>query len=95
MNERKLTMRSKITVRWTSNPADMGYGGTPSLWEKLPGEVMSLRRALGFSDELGKRIGPNVFKRIQYSNKGRFVSLDEIREVVTDKEYELYIRGKL
>lgn len=82
----KLTTRSKITVRYTTNPADMGYDGVPSAWMTEPGEVMSLSKALEFSYELGQRIGQGTNRLISYRNQGREVSLDEIRDVLWDAE---------
>ncbi|MBC7074606.1 hypothetical protein [Halothiobacillus sp.] len=93
MSTKQLTMRSKITVRWTTNPGDMGYDGNPSDWESAPGKTMSLRRAAGFSYELSQLVGQGTFKRIQYSNAGRIVSLDEIKEVIAAQEYALYRRN--
>ena len=83
----KLTTRSKITVRWTTNPADLGYDGNPSDWMDRPGETMSMSNSLGFAYELGQRVGQGAFKKISYQNKGREVSLDEIRAVLDDAEY--------
>lgn len=91
--DKKLTMRSKITVRWTTNPADMGYDGAPSDWKTAPGETMSVRKAASFAYELSQLVGQGTFKLIQYSNGGRVVTLDEINEVIADREYDLYYRN--
>lgn len=82
-----LTTRSKITVRWTTNPADLGYDGNPSDWMDQPGETMSMGKALGFAYELGQRVGQGTYKKISYQNNGREVSIDEIRAVLDDAEY--------
>jgi hypothetical protein len=82
-----LNTRSKITVRWTTNPADMGYDGTPSNWRTSGGETMGLKRALRFKSELHQKIGSGTYGLIQYTNKGRVVTLAEISDVLTDAEY--------
>ena len=82
-----LTTRSKITVRYTTNPADMGYDGTPSNWETAPGQTMGIRSALDFSHSLSQRIGQGVFRRIQYSNNGQLVTVDQMQDVISEAEY--------
>ena len=47
-----LSMRSRITVRWSTNPADFGYDGKPSSWLEDKGETMGMRRAAAFRYEL-------------------------------------------
>lgn len=82
-----LTMRSKITVRWTTNPADMGYDGRPSNWLTAPGETMSIRKAAEFAHALDQRVGQSVYKAIRYSNNGRDVTTSEINDVIGAWEY--------
>lgn len=83
----KLTLRSKITVRWTTAPSDMGYGGNPTKWREMPGETMSIRNAAKFSHELGQRIGQGTYRRIEYSHRGEIIDIAEIHEAVQDAEY--------
>lgn len=78
----KLSIRSKIVVRWTTNPADMGYDGRPSNWMQEAGETMSVRRADEFAYELGQRVGHSTYKRISYQHREREISADEIRTIV-------------
>ena len=73
-----LTNRSRIVVRYTTNPADMGYDGTPSNWETEAGEVMGIRKAADFPQELNDRVGQGIFRRVSYTCKGMPVSHDEI-----------------
>jgi hypothetical protein len=82
-----LTMRSKITIRWTTNPADMGYDGNPSNWLQSPGETMGIRAAARFQSDLNRYIGQGVLRLIEYKNNGRILSLDDIRAVISDAEY--------
>ena len=89
----ELTMRSKITVYWTTNPADLGYDGTPSYgekgaWRNHDGKTMSLRKAAKYPDTLNKLIGQGVYRAICYKNKGREVAYNEIMDVITSREYE-------
>ena len=74
-----LTNRSKIVVRYTTNPADMGYEGRQSDWETEKGEVMGVRRAASFPQELARRVGQGVFRRVSYTCKGQPVSHDDIQ----------------
>ena len=83
----KLTTRSKITVRWTTAPSDMGYGGNPTNWREARGETMSLRKAANFPNELGRRVGEGVYRLIEYYHNGRIVGVGEIRNVLADAEW--------
>lgn len=87
-----LTTRSKITIRYTTTPADMGYDGTPSDWETAPGKTMGIRAALKFPDELAQRIGHGVFRRIKYTNNGLPVTVEEMQNVINDVEYNKRFR---
>lgn len=83
-----LTMRSKIAVRWTTAPSDMGYGGRPTGWREGAGEIMSLRRAANFAHELSNQIGQGTYRLIEYRHKGRVIDLSEIHTVVAKSEYQ-------
>ena len=84
-----LTPHSKITVRYTTNPADMGYDGTPSNWLTAPGETMGVKHASSFSShDIPSRIGHGTFFRIQYRNGERIVKLSEIEDIVIDMNYK-------
>jgi len=93
MEKSKLTMRSKITVYWTTNPADMGYDGTPSYgekgeWKNRDGKTMGINRAANFTSELSKTIGQGTYRAICYKNAGREVSRSEIQDVIIGAEYD-------
>jgi hypothetical protein len=83
-----LTNRSKITVRFTTKPADMGYDGTPSTWQTDSGEVMGIRRAACFPQELNSRIGQGVYRRVSYTCKGVQVQHDDIQMHVACMGYK-------
>ena len=82
-----LTMRSKITVRWTTAPSDLGYGGRPTGWREGRGETMGLRRAANFPYELEREIGPGVHRQIEYRHRGRVIDIGEIRDALLEAEY--------
>ncbi len=82
-----LTMRSKITVRWTTAPSDMGYDGRPTGWREGRGETMSLRRAANFPYELQQKIGQGVYHLIEYRHRGMVIDPHEIHEVLAEAEY--------
>lgn len=82
-----LTTRSKITVRWTTNPADMGYEGRPSDWLTLPGKTLGIRAALDFEHSLSQKIGHGTYRRVRYTHNGTVVTRDQMQAVITDAEY--------
>jgi hypothetical protein len=83
-----LTNRSKITVRYTTNPGDMGYDGTPSTWQTETGEVMGVRRAANFPRELDRRVGQGVYRRVSYTCQGESVSHDDIQMHLACMDYK-------
>jgi hypothetical protein len=85
-----MNIRSRITVRYTTNPADMGYSGTPSNWETLPGETMGIRAALSFSHALTQRVGQGIFRRIRYSHNGLPVTVEQLQDIVDGADYRKY-----
>lgn len=82
-----LTMRSKITVRWTTAPSDMGYDGRPTGWREGRGETMSLRRAANFAHELSQQIGQGTYRLIEYRHRGRVIDPNKIHEAVAEWGY--------
>lgn len=82
-----LNLRSKITVRWTTAPSDMGYGGNPTNWRTAPGETMGLRKAAQFAYALGQQIGQGTYRLIEYSHNGSVIDCGEIHDTIMDAEY--------
>lgn len=82
-----LTMRSKITVRWTTAPSDMGYGGRPTSWRGGRGETMSLRRAANFAHELAQQIGQGTYRLIEYRHRGVVIDLGDIHDALAEAEW--------
>ena len=86
----RLTMRSKIRVYWTTNPADMGYDGQMTLGERgawkgptATYELCSVRRAARFAYELEQRIGQGTYRMISYQHDGAEISRRELEEMVS------------
>jgi hypothetical protein len=88
--QKSITTRSKIAIRWTTNPADMGYDGTPSNWMQSAPEIRSPAGALNFAHDLSQRIGNGTYRLISYQHQGREVTLDQLRAVVETAEYRRY-----
>jgi len=85
----KLTMRSKIRIYWTTNPADMGYDGRPTLgkmgaWKGPNAQytLCSMRAALRFADELDKKVGSGTNKMISYQHDGQEITRSDINDIV-------------
>ena len=89
-----LTLRSKIAVRYTTNPADFGYDGKPSNWLTAKPEVMSVRKAAAFRYALGQKIGQGTYARVEYQHNGRSVSREELDECVFSAEYDKFNKGR-
>ena len=81
-----LNMRSKITIRWTTDPSEIGYGTPTGEWRKHDGAVYSMRGALGFEHDLRQRIGQGVYCSISYQNKGKEIKRAEIEQVIASDE---------
>lgn len=92
---KKLTMRSKITVKWTTNPANMGYDGSPDSWDDIRGETMSIRKARYFPGKLGEKIGTGTYHMIKYFRNGVEISAGDIMDCVNDSDYKKYENGGL
>ena len=91
----KLTMRSKIRVYWTTNPADMGYDGRPTNGRKdgwkgprATYELCSMRKAAGFSYELGQRVGQGTYRAVSYWHDGAEIPLSDIISVIENDDYQ-------
>ena len=79
----KLSSRSKVAIRWTTNPADLGYGGVKSDWKNSTPTYRSPKNALNFRyDYIQKKLGQGVFCAIDYSIKGESISFEELENFV-------------
>jgi hypothetical protein len=78
----KLTNRSKIAIRWTTAPADLGYGGKPTDWLNSSPTMRSPKNAVNFGDELNRKVGQGVFRRINYKLNGEEIDINELIQFV-------------
>jgi len=88
--DKKLNIKSKIAVRWTTNPANLGYEGRATDWKNGHPEIMGMRQAINFPYELSKQIGQGTYKAISYSWNGKEISATDIGEIVNDSDYKKY-----
>ena len=86
-------MKSKITVKWTTNPANMGYDGRPDSWDDIRGEIMSPRQAREFPGKLGETIGQGTYRIVKYFWNGVEISAGDIMDCVNDSDYKKYENG--
>ena len=88
----RLTARSRITMRWTTNPEDMGYGYKPAP-RTLAGVgyrityVGSPRTVLAETRRLQNSVGMGTYIRVEYANRGRIVQAAELNDIVNEAEY--------
>lgn len=90
--EKKLTIRSKILVKCTTNPANMGYDGRPDSWENIRGTFTSPRIALDFNRKISQQIGQGTYLAIKYFWNGNEISLGEIMDIVDAVDFKKWGR---
>jgi hypothetical protein len=92
----KLNRRSRIQVRWSTSPDDMGYGNSPAP-KTLPGRpsyVGSPRTAMEYIARVKQNIGQGTYIRIEYRHGAEIIDRGELADIVTDMEYaRLYCHG--
>lgn len=88
-----LTMRSKIRVYWTTNPADLGYDGLPTNgkhggWKGGDAryDLCSMRAAERFNYKLGQRVGPGTYRAVAYYHDGHEIMLGDIKDVIDEAD---------
>jgi len=81
----RLTMRSKIALRWTTCPADLGYDGCKTSWmTDTPEIVSSPRRVLAAAYNVQKNVGMGTYIAFSFRWRGAEISREEIEESVGD-----------
>lgn len=88
--DKKLNIKSKIAVRWTTNPANLGYKGRSTDWKNGRPEIVGMRQAINYRYELEKQIGQGTYKAIQYSWNGKEITAGDIMDIVNDSDYKKY-----
>lgn len=83
----EITTRSKIAIRYTTNPANMGYDGVATDWQNArPYKVTSPSKALDYLANLRREMG-GTYYAVHLSCGGVEVSRDDLSEVVQHAEY--------
>lgn len=83
-----ITTRSKIAVRHTTNPANLGYDGIPSDWKNGKADVItSPAKALEYARSLKSSLG-GAFHAIDYQCGGVSVTADDLQEAVMFAEFK-------
>lgn len=78
-----ITSKSRISIRYTTDPADLGYGGTPTDWRSSPpAKVTSPRLALAYIAGLRRTLGGADFA-LDLRCRGESVSRDDLLQVVS------------
>lgn len=81
-----ITTRSKVSIRTTTAPADMGYGGTPTNWLEAPADVVtSPAKALEYLSGLRSKFGGADY-RVDLRVNGQPVTRDDLTEAVIAAE---------
>lgn len=76
-----LTSRSKVSIRYTTSPADMGYGGKPTGWrEGKPDIVTSPRKALEWLRDIRQQLG-NQYYIVEIRHASRVIDQYELAVV--------------
>ena len=81
-----ITKRSRIQMRWSTNPEDMGYGRDPSP-ERLPGKpdyIGSPRTVLAEAYRIQQNVGMGTYMRVEFRHGDEVVSRDELRSLTLD-----------
>ena len=92
----KLTTRSRIGVRWTTDPEMMGYGNSPAP-ERLAGKcdyVGSPRSALAYAYNVRQNVGMSTHIRIEFEHRGNIVRRDMLEQVEYEAEWTAEQNGK-
>lgn len=82
----QLSMRHRVVVKWTTNPANFGYDGTKTSWSVE--RPMSLRKAAAMHRKIETEIGEGTYHAIKYFRNGGEITLAEINDVITNADYE-------
>ncbi len=81
-----ITSRSKTAVRYTTAPADMGYGGTPTNWRQAPADVItSPAKALDYVADLKRKLGGADYA-VEFRCGAQVVSTEDLTEAVIASE---------
>ena len=83
-----ITTRSKIAIRYTTNPANLGYGGVPTDWKSAtPDAITSPAKASDFLRDLRSKMG-GTYYAVHLSCNGTEVTREEISELLMWAEFK-------
>lgn len=83
-----ITTRSKIAIRYTTNPANLGYDGVPTDWKRqAPDAVTSPAKVEEFLRDLRSKMG-GTYYAVHLSCGGEDVTKDQIAELLIEADYK-------
>ena len=79
-----LTMRSKIAVRWSTSPNDLGYGHKPAPVRLAgkPDYIGSPRTVLEYLAKVRRNVGEGTYVRVEFSHRRELVEKQRLQEVL-------------
>ena len=81
-----ITNRSKIAIRTTTAPADMGYGGNKTNWLQAPADLItSPAKALDHIGSLKRKFGGASYL-VDLRCAGQSVTVEQLTEAVISAE---------
>lgn len=81
-----ITTRSKISIRTTTAPADMGYSGTTTDWLSAPADIVtSPAKALDYLGSLPRKFGGADY-RVDLRCGGEPITREQLTEAVIEAE---------
>ena len=83
------TIRSQLEMRYSTYPADMGYGNqpVPELLSGRPSACGTPRKILAAIADVLQKIGPGTYLRIEIRHRGEIIPLDMVKDVVWDSDF--------
>ena len=88
-----LTTRSRVALRWTTDPDDLGYGNRPAprtLADRPADFVGSPRQCLAEIARVRHGVGEGTHVRIELVHRGHSVTYRNLRAVVDETEYRAF-----
>ena len=83
-----ITTRSKIAIRYTTNPANLGYDGVQTAWRCAPPDaITSPAKAVEYLSDLRSKMS-GTYYALHLSCNGREVSQDEITDLLIGSGYK-------
>jgi hypothetical protein len=89
-----ITMRSQLEMRWSTSPDDMGYGykPAPELLGGKPSTRGTPRAILNAVADVRRRIGPGTYLRVEILHHGEIIPLDQVKDLIWNSDNILEYR---